>query len=117
MVDEYFLMENVATALHNDCLKVWWALFKMKGKPEQWRNAKLSHYMSEGGTWPTWEVFKTTFNNRWGETNTASKALTKLKASRWKKGTKTTLRDIIMNLKTNLQLARITDEELKKSYL
>src|SRR6266850_4189678 len=117
MVDEYFLINNVANTLNTDRLKVKWALFKIKGKPEQWRNAELAHYMRTGGTWPMWEAFKTTFKNSWGETNTTAKALTKLKASRWRKGMKMTLRDIITNLKMNLQLAGITDEELRKSYL
>ena len=116
-MDEYFTAPDVVAAHLGNRDKVRLALFKLKGKAEQWRDAQLRGYTAEGATWPTWAEFVTTFKTKWGEPNQSAKALRELKNYIYKTHKKDPLRTILTTVDTLIQDAQIVDEEQKISFL
>ena len=66
MLDLYFISPGVVGAQLNDNHKISFALFKMGGEAEAWRDAEIRRLSQPGGAWGTWEEFKTKFRTRFG---------------------------------------------------
>ncbi|KIL55905.1 hypothetical protein M378DRAFT_17521, partial [Amanita muscaria Koide BX008] len=76
--ETYFTQPGVRLGIPDDRTQVFFCLIKMSGKADFWKCVKLEEYTKEGGTWPTWAVFKTAFIEAFGGDDPKTKALTKL---------------------------------------
>src|SRR6266850_8002813 len=119
MLEQFFQLPSIAGTINDDRTKILYTLFRMKGEPEVWRNAKLRHYTSGEGdaNWPTWITFKTDFTNHWGDCNSAAKVLKVLAKSTYRKGSQKTMRMALADIQAHILEAGINDEEQKKSFL
>ena len=115
-MEEYFQAPGVPVGL-TDRNKVRLALFKMEGEALDWRNTMLRQFTTEGRVWPTWNAFRTYFLGKWGESNETAKAMRQLMNYTWKTAKGDDIPTRITKLSTLLQLARITNDEQKRSFL
>ena len=115
LMEEWFDMPGVPQL--NNQNKVRIILMKLSGDTTDWRASKLRYYNSQGQAWPTWDVFKTDFIGKWGETDEAAKALRKLREYTWETHKKHSLSTIIMTVDTLIQESGIANEGQKKSFL
>ncbi|KIL57650.1 hypothetical protein M378DRAFT_16112 [Amanita muscaria Koide BX008] len=76
--ETYFTQPGVHPGIPDDPTKVFFCLIKLTGKVDFWKRVKLEEYTKEGGTWPAWAAFKTTFIEAFGGDDPKTKALTKL---------------------------------------
>jgi hypothetical protein len=76
--DLYFAVNG--TTYDTNTKKVAFALsFMTGGAAAAWKEQKLAEYTATGGTWPTWETFKTDFNTAFSAVADAATAKAELK--------------------------------------
>src|SRR6267142_2699666 len=119
MLEQFFQLPSIAGTINDNRTKILYTLFRMKGKPEVWRNTKLRHYTSGEGdaNWPTWTTFKTDFTNHWGDRNSAAKALKVLTESTYRKGSQKMMRTTLADIQAHILEAGINNKEQKKLFL